>query len=49
MRERKSALSFAMEQISDFKISTKLNVIYNDQMDIIEKATTKKLLRIFIS
>ena len=38
-----------MEQISDFKISTKLNVIYNDQMDIIEKATTKKLLRIFIS
>ena len=35
-----------MEQISDFKLSTKLGVIYHDHMDIIEQATTKKMLRI---
>ena len=41
-----------MVQISDFKLSAKLSVIYHDQMEIIlmiiEQATTKYLLRIFI-
>ena len=32
-----------MEQISDFKLSTKLCKIYYHQIDIIEQETTKKL------
>ena len=33
--------NFSMEQVSDFKLSTKLSVIYHNQMDIIVQATTK--------
>ena len=45
---RDSALNFVMEQISDFKLSTKLSAIYFDQRDIIEQATIKCLLKILI-
>ena len=37
-----------MEQISGFKLSNKLSMIYHHQMDIKEQETTKKLLRILI-
>ena len=37
-----------MEQISDFKLGIKLTAIYRNQMDIIEQATTKNMLRILI-
>ena len=33
-----------MEQISDFKLSTKLSVIYHDQIEIIEQAKTEKFV-----
>ena len=39
-----------MEQISDFKLSTKLTAIYHDQiiqMDIIDQATPKKIVENF--
>ena len=39
---------YPMEQISDFKLSIKLNRIYHHQMDIMEQETKKQLLRIFI-
>ena len=37
-----------MEQISDFKLGIKLTAIYSNQMDIIEQAKTKNMLRILI-
>ena len=43
-----SALIFLMEQISDFKLSTKLIKIYHHQMDIMEQETTQKMLGILI-
>ena len=33
LEKRISALKFAMEQISDFKLSAGLSEIYHDQMD----------------
>ena len=38
--KRTSALSFASVQISNFKHSTRLSVIYHDQMDIREQVST---------
>ena len=40
--KRISALNFDVEQISNFRLSTDLSVIYNGQMDITKQATTKK-------
>ena len=36
-----------MEQISDFKHSTKLSKIYHHQMDIMEQETTKQIVKNF--
>ena len=36
-----------MEQISDFKLSIKLSAIRHYQMNIIEKAITKKIVKNF--
>ena len=45
--KRISALNFASVQIPNFKHSTGLSVIYHDQMDIREQASTK-FLRTFL-
>ena len=34
------------KQISNFRLSTELSVLYHDQMDIIKQATTKNLMSI---
>ena len=40
VREKDICPKFLMEQISDFKLSTKLRKIYHHQMDIMEQETT---------
>ena len=40
-------ISYGKKQISDFKLSIELIAIYDYQMDIIEQATTKKIMENF--
>ena len=46
--KRTSALNFASVQILNFKHSTGSSVIYHDQIDIREQASTKVLIKFFI-
>ena len=48
MRGKDVCPDFLMEQISYFKLSTKLIKIYHHQMDIMEQETTQKMLGILI-
>ena len=44
LENRISAINFAIEQASDFKLTIKMSMIYHYQMDFREQAITKKRL-----